>query len=176
MTRLLVILAITISSMLYAQKTEFSKEALSSTFLNTSEKEVSLSEILANHKGKTVLIEIWASWCSDCVAAMPKIKEIQEKFSDIDYVFISMDKTFNAWIEGIEKHNIVGDHYFSDIPWKESEFAKSIDLDWIPRYMVVNSKGEISLFKAVKPNDKNLIKAISIENNGKSNGGLRAKK
>ncbi len=176
MTRLLVILAITISSMLYAQKTEFSKEALSSTFLNTSEKEISLSEILANHNGKTVLIEIWASWCSDCVAAMPRLKEIQEKFSDIDYVFISMDKTFDAWIEGIEKHNIVGNHYFSKTPWKESEFAKSIDLDWIPRYMVINPKGKISLFKAVKLDDKNLIKAISNSKTANSNGGLRVRK
>jgi thiol-disulfide isomerase/thioredoxin len=31
--------------------------------------------------------------CGDCVKAMPKIKELQANNPDVDYVFISMDKT-----------------------------------------------------------------------------------
>jgi thiol-disulfide isomerase/thioredoxin len=56
-----------------------------------------------------MVIEMWASWCKDCVKAMPKIKELQANNPDVDYVFISMDKT-DKWITGIDKHELKGDH------------------------------------------------------------------
>ena len=161
MTRFLLFLTMCISSIVYAQKTDFTKETLSGSFLDIKKNKVSFAEILKKHQGKTVVLEIWASWCSDCVAAMPKLKELQEKFTNVDYVFISMDKTYEAWIKGIEKHKIIGNHYFSNTPWKKSEFAKSITLDWIPRYMVISPKGKIILFKAVEPDDKKLIHILS---------------
>ncbi len=42
-------------------------------------------EILKKHQGKVTVIEVWASWCSDCVKAMPKLKELQANHPDVDY-------------------------------------------------------------------------------------------
>ena len=39
--------------------------------------------------------------------------------------------------------------------WKGS-FGEFVDLDWIPRYMVVDKEGTIKLFKAVKADDKRI--------------------
>jgi hypothetical protein len=50
-----------------------------------------------------MVIEMWAS-CKDCVKAMPK--ELQANNPDVDYVFISMDKTADKWITGIDKHEL----------------------------------------------------------------------
>jgi hypothetical protein len=32
----------------------------------------------------------------------------------------------------------------------KGSFGKSIDLDWIPRYIIVNKKGGISLYRAIE--------------------------
>lgn len=32
----------------------------------------------------------------------------------------------------------------------KGSFGKSIDLDWIPRYIIVNKKSKISLYKAIE--------------------------
>jgi thiol-disulfide isomerase/thioredoxin len=132
-----------------AQKKEFSKETLAENIISMDGSEVSFQSVVDKYKGKTVVLEFWASWCSDCVKAMPKIKELQKNNPDVVYVFFSCDKTFDKWKEGIEKHELKGDHYLVKDGMKGS-FGKSIDLDWIPRYIVVNKKSKISLYRAIE--------------------------
>ncbi|MEN9929163.1 MAG: hypothetical protein RLZZ231_1084 [Bacteroidota bacterium] len=134
-----------------AQPKTFSAEALEGVITTIDGKEVAFQSILKAHEGKTVLIEVWASWCSDCVKAMPKVKEIQAEIPNVDYVFISMDKSLEKWKAGIEKHAVKGDHYWvNDVNGMKGSFGKSIDLDWIPRYIVINKKGEVVLYRAIE--------------------------
>jgi len=149
------------STMLFAQQKPLNDAVLQSKFVDMNGNEISFVEILGKHKGRKTVLEIWASWCSDCVAAMKKLKELQKKHPDVDFVFISMDKTFKAFQDGVEKHQLKGDHYFSKTPWKKSEFAKNIQLDWIPRYLVFDKKGNVLLLKAVKPDDEKLINILN---------------
>lgn len=134
-----------------AQPKTFSAEALEGVITTIDGKEVAFQSILNAHEGKTVLIEVWASWCGDCVKAMPKVKEIQSEIPNVDYVFISMDKSLEKWKAGIEKHAVKGDHYWvNDANGMKGSFGKSIDLDWIPRYIVINKKGEVVLYRAIE--------------------------
>lgn len=132
-----------------AQKSSFSKEALSETLLATDNGQVPFKNIIKKHKEKTLVIEIWASWCGDCVKAMPKIKELQANNPDVDYVFISMDKTADKWKTGIEKHELKGEHYMANDQMK-GVFGKAIDLDWIPRYIILDKTGKIVLYRAIE--------------------------
>ncbi len=132
-----------------AQKTKFSEEALSETLLATDGSQVAFKDILKKHKGKTLVIEVWASWCGDCVKAMPKLKELQANNPDVAYVFISMDKTVDKWKAGIEKHEMKGDNFMANNQMK-GVFAKAIDVDWIPRYIILDKKGKIVLYRAIE--------------------------
>ena len=96
------IMALTLFSCSNAQKSSFSKEALSETLLATDGSQIAFQDILKKQEGKIVVLEIWASWCGDCVKAMPKIKELQAKNPDVSFLFISMDKTADKWKKGIE--------------------------------------------------------------------------
>ncbi|MDI9258224.1 TlpA family protein disulfide reductase [Flavobacterium sedimenticola] len=131
------------------QKTEFSKESLSQKLITSDSTQITFKEILAQHKGKTTVIEVWASWCSDCVKAMPKVKDMQANHPKVDYVFISMDKAFDKWKNGIAKHELKGAHYWATDGMKGA-FGKSIDLDWIPRYIILDKKGKIITYRAIE--------------------------
>lgn len=146
---LLLLVAIVTFSCTNAQKTEFTKEAFSEKLLATNNNQVPFKNIIKSHKGKTIVIEIWASWCGDCIKAMPKFKELQANHPEADYVFISMDKTADKWKAGIEKHNLVGDHFMANDGMK-GVFGKAIDLDWIPRYIIVDKSGKIVTYRAIE--------------------------
>lgn len=132
-----------------AQKTKFSEEALSETLLAIDGSQVAFKDILKKHKGKTLVIEVWASWCGDCIKAMPKLKELQANNPDVAYVFISMDKTADKWKAGIEKYELKGDNFMANDQMK-GVFAKAIDVDWIPRYIVLDKNGKIVLYRAIE--------------------------
>ncbi len=138
-----------------AQKNTFSKEALSETLLSFDGEQIAFGDILKSHIGKTVVIEIWASWCGDCVKAMPKVKELQANNPNVDYVFISMDKTADKWKLGIEKHQINGEHFMANDQMK-GVFGKAIDLDWIPRYIIIDKTGKILIYRAIETDFKKM--------------------
>ena len=132
-----------------AQKTSFSETALAETLLTTDGSQVAFKDIIQKHNGKTTVIEVWASWCGDCVKAMPKVKELQANYPEVDFTFISMDKTADKWKLGIEKHELKGDHYMANDQMK-GVFGKAIDLDWIPRYIILDKTGKIIVYRAIE--------------------------
>lgn len=147
----LLVIAMASISCSNAQQKEFSKKALKGVLTTTENKEVTLKDVLEKYKGKTLVIEVWASWCGDCVGAMPKVKELQANNPEVVYVFISMDKSFDKWKVGLEKHQLAGDHYWvNDAEGMKGAFGKSIDLDWIPRYMVINKNGSVETYRAIE--------------------------
>ena len=142
-----------------AQKNSFSEEALSQKLLSTDESQVAFKDILNKYKGKTLVIEVWASWCGDCVKAMPKVKELQANNPDASYLFISADKTSDKWKIGIEKHELKGNHFMMNDGMK-GIFGKAIDLDWIPRYIIVDKTGKIVLYRAIETDFDKINKTL----------------
>jgi thiol-disulfide isomerase/thioredoxin len=146
---LAILITFTIISCSKVQKTEFSKEALAENLVALDGSQVAFKDVLKKHEGKIVVIEVWASWCGDCVKAMPKIKELQGNNPDIDYVFISMDRTVEDWRTGVAKHELKGDHFMATDQMK-GVFGKAIDLDWIPRYIIIDKTGKIVIYRAIE--------------------------
>lgn len=138
----------------------FSEAALNDTFIALDGTTVTFQSILNKHKGKTILIDIWASWCGDCVKGMPIVKAIQNNHKDVVYLFLSLDKGVDRWKKGIDKYNVNGQHYYMQSGW-EGAFGSFVDLDWIPRYMVVDANQKITLFKATKASDTNINKSLT---------------
>lgn len=151
------------------EKTIFPKEALTAKLENTKGRQVTLATVLDKHKGKTIVLDVWASWCSDCIKGLPLLQELQKKTekNDVVYVFLSVDRKQDRWKKAIKERNIVGDHYFVNSNLKnggmKGALGKAIDLNWIPRYMVVGKNGTIKLYNAIKADDKKIIEAINAD-------------
>ena len=139
--------------------TQFSTEALQEKFINISQQEESFMNILSKHKGNKLLIDVWASWCSDCIETLPILKNLQTDNPDVHVVFLSLDRSLKNWKKAIERFQISGDHYYMR-EGKKGAFGDFLNLWWIPRYLVVNESGEITLFKATKISDKKILEAL----------------
>ncbi|TBN00428.1 TlpA family protein disulfide reductase [Hyunsoonleella flava] len=139
--------------------TQFSEAALNDTFTTLEGNTMSLKSILEKHEGKTIVIDIWASWCGDCIQGMPKVKALQEAYPEAAYLFFSLDRGEAPWKRGIKKYDVVGEHYF--LPkGKKSSFGDFVSIGWIPRYMVINKAGEIVVFDVIEADDEKLIAAL----------------
>ncbi len=149
------ILMLAILSCNTTEPTQFSAEALNDKMVGLDGQAVAFKDILKQYEGKTILVDVWASWCGDCIKNMPKVKALQQEYQDVVYLFLSMDRGQEAWKKGIEKYQVQGAHYF--IPSADvSAFADFANVKWIPRYMVLGPQGEIKLFNAVEADDQRI--------------------
>ena len=154
------IVALATVSCTQAQKTEFSPEALASVMIATDKSETTFQKAIEANKGKIVVVDVWASWCGDCIKGLPKYKELQKQFPDVVYLNISMDRDWESWIIGAEHHLITGQHFWAPEGMKGT-FGSEIDLSWIPRYMVVDQEGKIALYNAKEADDTKIATTIT---------------
>ena len=159
MFKKLLILSLLISSCNFETPKEFSEKALNDHFFTVDNKTVQLKEILEIHKEKKMLINVWASWCKDCIMSIPKMKELQVNIPNVTYVFISSDRNIHAWKKALKKYKIKGEHYFMK-KGMDGDFGDFLNSNWIPRYLVVNEIGFVDLFKATKITDRRIVSAL----------------
>jgi thiol-disulfide isomerase/thioredoxin len=160
MKKIILILVIVFISCNSKKPTEFSEEANMEMLIGLDDSKITLREVIYEHKGKKILIDIWASWCKDCIVGFPKVKELQKEFPDVVFLFLSVDRSNPSWKRAIEKYNLLGEHYNLPEGMDDGAFVNFIDLNWIARYMVIDESGEISLFKATDASDEKIKEAL----------------
>jgi thiol-disulfide isomerase/thioredoxin len=154
-----IIIILTVLSCNSQDPTQFSEAALNDAFLNLEGESVTFKSILDKHEGKTIVIDIWASWCGDCIFGLPKVSALQNTYPEAVYLFLSLDRGEKAWKRGVKKYNIQGEHYYMP-NGKKCDFADFVNISWIPRYMVVNKASEIVVFDVIEADDDKLIEAL----------------
>lgn len=142
-------------------KTSFSKEALHHKLENEEGKSMSVQDILNQHKGKVLVIDFWAGWCKDCLQALPKAEELEKNNPNIDFVFFSLERSKEGFDRSLERFNMKDkDNYWFVSGWK-NDFNNYIDLNWIPRYMVIDQKSSIAKYYAITPEDPDIQSTIN---------------
>jgi thiol-disulfide isomerase/thioredoxin len=144
----------------FEKPTKFSELALKDTVYDLNNTAFSIKEVLQQYNGKKVLIDVWASWCADCISGLPSVRNLQKEYPAVVFLFLSVDKNKNAWKNGVQRFQIKGEHYNLPKGMKSGEFVDFINLGWIPRYMVIGPQGNILLFKATSASDSAIKEAL----------------
>ncbi len=140
-------------------KTTFPTTALEQPLFDLEDNQTTTGTVLEAHRGKTILLYIWAMWCPDCLEGFPELQAFQAANPDVPVVYFSLDREEKQWKDGIDKFKLEGDHYWFKTGWK-NQFTDAIDLNWIPRYLVIDPDGGIATYYAVKADDPALQQAV----------------
>ena len=98
---------------------------------------------MSQFRGKTVVLIFWASWCPDCRAEVPALKELQAKTdpSKVVFVSISSDRTVEAWKKYVAENEMGGVQLYKD----KSKVSEDYHVKWIPSQYVIGPDGKVVL-------------------------------
>jgi thiol-disulfide isomerase/thioredoxin len=114
---------------------------------------------LEDFKGKYVYIDVWATWCGPCIAEIPSLKLLEEKYQDknIAFVSISIDKMKDSekWRNMVKAKNLGGVQVIADNDWN-SKFVLDYKITSIPRFILIDPSGKIIKGDAARPSNPEL--------------------
>jgi len=64
---------------------------------------------LSQFRGKTVVLNFWASWCSYCAAEWPSLEQLQEKVPNLVVVAVAFDSDpadYRQYVADYQLHNM----------------------------------------------------------------------
>ncbi len=121
------------------------------------------STSLDDLKGKFVYIDVWATWCGPCRHEIPELKKVEQKYhgKNIEFVSISIDerKDYDKWKEFVDSEGLVGVQLIADNAW-QSDFVKKYAINGIPRFILIDTEGNIINADAPRPSNPELIKVF----------------
>lgn len=100
---------------------------------------------LESFRGKTIFINLWATWCPPCRAEMPHIESLYQQLQsrdDIEFLMIALDDDFAKSKKFVDKKEF-------SFPVVHAAYGlnESLQSQSIPTTLVVNPAGEIVFYK-----------------------------
>lgn len=103
-----------------------------------------LTTILDRYKGKTVVLDMWATWCAPCLYGHKEMASYKEEIKDKDIVFVyltSLTSPFEEWLRYTS--TIPGEHYYLT----EEQNGYLSDKIWsnggVPSYAIFDADGNL---------------------------------
>ena len=118
---------------------------------------------LEDLRGKYVYIDVWATWCGPCLAEIPHLKKVEEKYhgKNIEFVSISVDteKDYEKWKKMVVSKELGGIQLFADKNWT-SDFIKAYGINAIPRFILIGPDGKVIKADAARPSSASLTELL----------------
>ena len=108
---------------------------------------------LKDFKGKTVILDFWATWCPDCREEMPQLKALQKRLEgrkDIVMVGVSCDTDAEKLASYVKEQGIGWLQLAEYKARKESAIYDAYKVKWIPTKYVIGPDGNILLATVVQ--------------------------
>ncbi len=100
---------------------------------------------LSSLRGKYVLLDFWASWCSECREVLPSLTGVYDRYSreDFEIFQVSLDRDRERWITTIEDLGLNRWVHVSDLSFLGSPVVSLYRLQGIPTNFLIDPEGVI---------------------------------
>lgn len=134
----------------YAQELRKRVELLGRTAIGSIAPDIVLQDpfgktvALSSLRGKTVLIDFWASWCLPCRQESPNLVKAYNKYKDRGFeVFsVSLDDNRDAWQKAINDDKLLWTHVSDLMKWNSS-VVNMYNIESIPFTVLIDGEGRI---------------------------------
>lgn len=122
-----------------------------------------LDTVLAGHKGKYILVDLWASWCGPCLKEMPALEALKNKYAadKISFLTVSVDTNIAAWLSRLEELHDDKSTSFLLLHKDSAALVRQVGLSTIPRYLLYDKDGTLMESDAPTPSDPELEKLLN---------------
>jgi thiol-disulfide isomerase/thioredoxin len=100
---------------------------------------------LSSTRGSIVLLDFWASWCNPCRKENPNLVKAFNQYRGKGFrIFqVSLDKTKEEWLKGIQDDNLSQWIHVSDLKYWNSVVVPLYKIESIPYNMLLDNEGKI---------------------------------
>jgi len=102
---------------------------------------------LRDQRGKVVLIDFWATWCGPCVASIPKMKKIFERYRHNPaflMVGVSLDDDAADVRKFVADQKIGWLQLFETGAGRNNRFAAAFNINAIPSVWLIDKQGRVA--------------------------------
>jgi len=100
---------------------------------------------LSSTRGSLVLLDFWASWCAPCRKENPNLVNVYNIYHKKGFQIyqVSLDKTKDAWIKGIQDDHLEKWIHVSDVQYWNSIVVPLYKVESIPCNFLLDKEGRI---------------------------------
>lgn len=123
-----------------------------------------LIKLIEQNPNKVLYLDIWGTWCGPCKKEFPFSKKLYEGIDQekIQMIYLCVGSPKDEWEQMINSEELKGQHFLiDDDNLKKFDNENGINIQSIPRYIIVGKDGKIKYKNAPRPSADNMIELLT---------------
>jgi thiol-disulfide isomerase/thioredoxin len=104
---------------------------------------------LSSLKGRVIYVDVWATWCGPCMAEMPKLELLKQRYAgneSLAIVSLSIDNKKDAWLKNLADRKPGGRQWLID-----RASMPDYEIEAIPRCILIDKDFKVVDLNAPRP-------------------------